>query len=129
MKTYIGCSVIIYDEKNQVLIAKRSKAKKQFPLLWETIGGSLEIDETPEECIRREVLEEIDCQLYDLELFKVYVLVEEGRYVLIVFTGKVDGNISCNSEIEEVRWIEKAEVECFEFCGNEREKILDYYNK
>lgn len=78
--------------------------------MWETIGGNLELDETPEECIRREVLEEINCRVYELKLFKVYVLVEEVRYVLIVFTGKIENEICCNSEIAEVSWIEQSKL-------------------
>jgi 8-oxo-dGTP diphosphatase len=128
VNTYIGCSIIIHDDNNKVLIAKRNKTKKKFPLMWETIGGGLENDETPEECIRREVMEELNCNIYDLKLFKVYVRNEDNRYVLIVYTGKINGQIQPNLEIEQVRWIDKLEVKDFYFCGNCLEKLLDYYN-
>ncbi|WP_425446638.1 NUDIX hydrolase [Dethiothermospora halolimnae] len=59
MEAVIGCSVIIYDHEGRILISKRSRMKEQFPLTWENIGGRLEHDETPEECIRREAKEEI----------------------------------------------------------------------
>lgn len=128
MDTYIGCSIIFYDDENRVLISKRIRYKKKFPLLWETIGGALENNETPEECIKREVMEEINCKIDELKLFKVYVVSESTeRYVLIVYTGKIDGQINHNSEIEEIRWIEKSQINEFEFGGNDLEKILDYY--
>lgn len=128
MDTYIGCSLIIHDDNNKVLIARRSKSKEKFSLMWETIGGGLENDETPEECIRREVMEELNCSIYDLKLFKVYIINEDNRYVLIVYIGKICGHIQPNLEIEQVRWIDKLEVKDFDFCGNCLEKLLDYYN-
>ncbi|MBU3074491.1 NUDIX hydrolase [Clostridium estertheticum] len=128
MDTYIGCSVIIHDNDNKVLIAQRGKSKKRFPLLWETVGGALENDETPEECIRRETMEELNCNIDNLELFKVYIINQDNRYVLIVYTGKINEKIQYNSEIEQIRWIDKSDVENFCFYGNEAEKLMDYYN-
>lgn len=129
MDTFIGCSVIIYDDESRVLIAQRSKIKKQFPLKWETIGGALEPGETPEECIRRETKEEIGCQLYDLRLFNVYVVREDNeQHVSIAYTGKVKDRIQPNCEIENVQWITESDVEIYEFyaisCKN---KIYDFY--
>jgi 8-oxo-dGTP diphosphatase len=129
MNTYIGCSVIIYDGDNKVLVAQRSKNKKSFPLLWETVGGALEDDETPEHCIRREVKEEINCHIHDLRLFRVYVINNNDRFVLIVYTGRIIEPIEPNSEIEQIRWIDKSEINDFDFYGNEDEKLLDYYNQ
>ena len=127
MDTYIGCSIIINDDDNKILIAQRSKSKKKFSLLWETVGGALEDNETPEECIRREVREEINCCIQNLKLFKVYIINQDNRYVLIVYTGEINEQIQYNLEIEQIRWINKFEIQKFNFCCNESEKLLDYY--
>lgn len=58
MNTFVGCSIVIYDDNNSVLISKRSKLKKHFLLMWKVIGGALEDKETPEECIRRKIISE-----------------------------------------------------------------------
>jgi 8-oxo-dGTP diphosphatase len=129
MNTYIGCSIIIYDEDNNILIAQRSKYKNSFPLYWEIVGGALEDEETPEECIRREVMEEINCNINNLKLFKVYVINNIDRFILIVYTGKINESMQLNTEIEQVRWIGKSEIDGFNFYGNEREKLIDYYNQ
>lgn len=128
METYIGCSIIISNSENRVLIARRSKSKKKFPLMWETVGGALEDSETPDECIRREVMEELNCTINDLKLFKVYIIDEDNRYVLVVYTGKLNGQVQQNSEIEQVSWIDMTELDKFDFCDNELEKLLDYFN-
>jgi len=126
--TYIGCSIIIKDNDNKLLIAQRSKSKKKFSLLWETVGGALEDNETPEECIRREVREEINCSIQDLKIFKVYIINQDNRYVLIVYTGKINEQIQYNLEIEQIRWIDKSEIQKLNFCCNESEKLIDYYS-
>ena len=128
METIIGCSLIIHDENKKVLIAQRSKIKNKFPLLWETVGGTLENEETPEECIRREVKEELNCEVRDLKLFKVYVINSDNRYVLIVYAGKLIGEVQTNLEIEKVKWITRNDIDKYSFMGNCKEKIIDFYN-
>jgi 8-oxo-dGTP diphosphatase len=127
MDTIVGCSLVIYDENNNVLIAQRSRIKHRFPLLWETVGGTLEGEETPEECIRREVKEELNCKINDLKLFKVYIINSDDRYVLITFTGQISGNIQPNVEIEKVEWVNEDSIHNYNFMGNCKEKILDFY--
>lgn len=102
METIIGCSLIIYDDNKKVLIAQRSKIKHRFPMLWETVGGTLENHETLEECIRREIKEELNCEISELKLFKVYVINSDNRYVLIVYAGKIMGEVQTNIEIDKL---------------------------
>ncbi|MBS5822727.1 MAG: NUDIX domain-containing protein [Clostridium argentinense] len=129
METIIGCSVIIHDNNKKVLIAQRSKTKHKFPLFWETVGGTLENGESPEECIRREVKEELNCSIDDLKLFKVYVINSDNRYVLIVYTGKLIGEVEANEEIEQIKWVARNEIDKYNFMGNCKEKIIDFYNE
>lgn len=129
METIIGCSLIIYDDNKKVLIAQRSKIKHKFPMLWETVGGTLENQETLEECIRREVKEELNCEISELKLFKVYAINSDNRYVLIVYAGKIMGEVQTNIEIEKVEWITKSDITKYEFMGNCKEKIIDFYNE
>lgn len=129
METIIGCSVIVYDNNKKVLISQRSKTKRKFPLFWETVGGTLENEESPEECIRREVKEELNCSIDDLKLFKVYVINSDNRYVLIVYTGKLIGKVEANGEIEQIKWVTRNEIDKYNFMGNCKEKIIDFYNE
>lgn len=129
METCIGCSILIQNKSHHVLIARRSRLKKDYPLLWETVGGALETGETPEQCIRREVHEEINCGIQELKLFRVYIIEKTERYVLIVYTGKIDSEVRLNSEIEQVRWIDKSQIEDYDFYGNEKQKLSDYFEE
>ena len=119
METFIGCSVIIYNSNNEILIAQRSHIKKRFPLLWETIGGAVEENETPEECIRRETMEEIGCDISELELFKVYIVREENeQHILIVFKGIINQEICRNVEIKDTKWISEDQLNDYTFYSN-----------
>ncbi|MDQ0114948.1 (deoxy)nucleoside triphosphate pyrophosphohydrolase [Paenibacillus harenae] len=51
-------AAIIEDGTGRILIARRAKGKSQVGM-WEFPGGKLEPDESPEECLRRELLEEM----------------------------------------------------------------------
>lgn len=53
----VTCAVIIKDKK--VLICQRSE-KMKLPLKWEFPGGKIEPFETKEECIVREIKEELN---------------------------------------------------------------------
>src|SRR3974390_3155701 len=53
---HVACAVIERDGK--ILAAQRSETMS-LPLKWESPGGKLEADETPEACLVREVREEL----------------------------------------------------------------------
>jgi 8-oxo-dGTP diphosphatase len=53
---HVACAII--EENNKVLAAQRSAAMS-MPLKWEFPGGKIEVGESPEECLMRELREEI----------------------------------------------------------------------
>lgn len=55
-------AAIIENEQGQILIARRKQGKSQEGL-WEFPGGKLELDETAEECLRRELREEMNIEI------------------------------------------------------------------
>lgn len=67
-KTLIQCagSIIIENEKGQILLGKRTDNQ-----MWGYFGGSIEVDETVEECARRELLEETGLVAGELEFFMI----------------------------------------------------------
>ncbi len=59
-KISVTCAIIIKDKK--VLVVQRSEAMK-LPLKWEFPGGKIKSDESEEECIKREIIEEIGIEI------------------------------------------------------------------
>ncbi len=68
MKTYIVTAAVIL-EKDRVLLAQR-KSDGPHGLKWEFPGGKLEEGESPEECVVREIKEELRMDIEALDVFK-----------------------------------------------------------
>ncbi|RLC51821.1 MAG: NUDIX hydrolase [Candidatus Cloacimonadota bacterium] len=65
----LGSSIIFVNDQNQVLLFLRDdKPDLPYRNMWDVLGGHVESDETPEECIVREMKEEIDLDLKDFQL-------------------------------------------------------------
>lgn len=60
----VTCAIILFGEK--ILVTQRSE-KMKLPLKWEFPGGKLEKNESEAECIKREILEEINIEIEIVE--------------------------------------------------------------
>ncbi|MEZ5103606.1 MAG: (deoxy)nucleoside triphosphate pyrophosphohydrolase [Draconibacterium sp.] len=63
----VTCAVIIYDGK--ILVTQRGK-NSDHPFKWEFPGGKIQINESPEDCIKREIREELNIEIDVLKLMK-----------------------------------------------------------
>ena len=57
---HVTCAIILL--KNKILVTQRSENMK-LPLKWEFPGGKLELGESEEDCIVREIKEEINLDI------------------------------------------------------------------
>ncbi|MBM3401908.1 MAG: (deoxy)nucleoside triphosphate pyrophosphohydrolase [Bacteroidetes bacterium] len=57
----VSCAIIVNNQK-QVLVTRRS-ATMPLPLKWEFPGGKIEENETAEECLIREIKEELNMEI------------------------------------------------------------------
>jgi 8-oxo-dGTP diphosphatase len=53
---HVACALI---ERDGLVLAAQRSATMSLPLKWEFPGGKLEAGESPEECLRRELVEEL----------------------------------------------------------------------
>jgi ADP-ribose pyrophosphatase YjhB (NUDIX family) len=92
---------------DDVLIMKRAMGAMSGA--WYFPGGGLEIDESPEDGIRREIREETELEVEDLRLFKVwhYLQDESTPAVGISFTCSVPPGTEAriNEEHSATRWV------------------------
>ncbi len=66
----LGVSIIFVNDENKVLLSLRDdKPDLPYRNMWDVPGGHVEPDETPEECIVREMKEEMGLDLKDFQLF------------------------------------------------------------
>ena len=121
------CSIIIYDDFNNVLIAEVGKGKINSPKLWCVIGKGIKGKETEDKCITKAVDKALKCNIFDLTPFKEYVLDEEGGDILSVYSGKIKEAVTCHADINKVKWISESEMNIYDFAVNEKEVLLDFF--
>lgn len=99
--------------------------KKYFPGFWEIIGGNLEFGEDFQDCVIREVSEEINCTIEDLKHLHSRVMYLNGlMYITAAYYGKIIQNPVFNKEeISEIKWISEDELGNFEFCPGDIELL------
>lgn len=127
MGQIVKCSIIICDDFNAVLIAARGKSKKGLPKVWSIFGKDLKGKETTEQCINKAIDKDLKCTIFDLVPFKEYVLEEESKDTLIVYTGKVKEYITPHKDINEVKWITERELDMHDFSEGEKEILIDFF--
>lgn len=79
-----GCSIIFFNHNKEVLLFLRDDIPEiPYPNMWDLPGGHVESDETPEECIVREMNEEINYHLENFSLFKIYDFDDREEHVFL----------------------------------------------
>ncbi len=69
---YIDVAAALIIENGAILVGKRS-LKEKYAGKWEFPGGKVEQGETPEICLKREIREELSCDIEIGDLFLVSV--------------------------------------------------------
>lgn len=103
-------------ESGRVFVAKRNPAAR-MPGLWEFPGGKIEKDETPEQCLRRELLEEfeIDVEVGSYVGTNVHTY-DFGVVELMAFKAKIVGGDMRLNDHSEVAWVDAEEIGGYDFA-------------
>ena len=86
---------------------------KGYEELW-TPGGKIKPGENDEECLRRELKEEINADLVKMKFFKEYSgksFYQEGITKQRVYIASVKGKIRPGAEIEDFVWLSRQDFE------------------
>jgi ADP-ribose pyrophosphatase YjhB (NUDIX family) len=111
----VGCGAIIVDLYGRILLQRRTDLD-----IWGIPGGILELGETFEDTVKREVLEETNLSIKNFKLFGIYsgekgfAQYGNGDRVfsvqIIFYVDKYDGTLQVNHESRELSFIHKAEL-------------------
>lgn len=112
--TTVIAAIIMKDGK--VLIAQRAQGQR-LAGKWEFPGGKLEEGETPQECLKRELKEELDIDIEVGEYFGESVYhYETGPIRLVFYKACVLGG-SCRLNVHSsVKWVAPHELEKYDFA-------------
>ncbi|MFH1770801.1 MAG: NUDIX domain-containing protein [archaeon] len=98
--------LILFNSKDEILLQKRSPTKKWHPNLYTFSTAGTVANETYEECIKKEIQEEIGLKIPVKFLFKFYHCSHNDNAFHSVFIGKSDEKITPDKkEMTSVRWI------------------------
>ena len=115
-------TAVIFNEKNEVLIGQRPEGK-DLALLWEFPGGKLEEGESIEECIKREIKEELDVEI---KVEEFLLEVNKGKFSLQVYKGKIVDleNLKANVH-SNLRWVLIKDLRKYQYPSADVD-IIDY---
>lgn len=110
----VTAAILIKDDK--FLIAQR-KANNKLPNKWEFPGGKVENDETPEQCLKREMKEEfgIDVSVGEFLAESVYDYDHISIKLLAYRTFWDDGEIRIKAH-QSIGWVTTDEIEHYDFA-------------
>lgn len=105
-KHSVSVAGIVIRDDGRVLVIKRNDNGH-----WEAPGGVLELDESFEAGVRREVLEETGLEVTVERLTGVYKNLTHGIVALVYRCQPADGQPHVTDEAREIRWMTKEEVQ------------------
>lgn len=104
-KHSVSVAGIVIDDQDRVLVIRRRDNNH-----WEPPGGVLELNETFEEGVRREVLEETGVTVTVDRLTGIYKNMNRGIVALVFRCHGDNRPTSTTSEAAEVRWMHRDQV-------------------
>lgn len=102
----------IEQDGNYLMLHRTKKENDQSHDKWLGVGGKFEKDESPDECILREVKEETGLTLTSYQLRGVMTFVSdiwETEYMFIYTADEFEGELAECSE-GDLQWVKKTEV-------------------
>lgn len=104
-------------DNNKILIAQRG-ANEKLAGKWEFPGGKIELDETPQECLKREIKEEleVDIEVGDYLGESIYTYPNGEIKLIAYFATVVDGDIKLSVH-DKIEWITIGEIDEYDFAA------------
>ena len=107
-------TTLCYIEKDgsYLMMHRTKKEQDENAGKWIGIGGHMKEDETPEECVRREIIEETGLTVEDLKLRGIltFILPAWGNELTFLYTASTKEEISRECPEGVLKWIPVDEV-------------------
>lgn len=126
---YLPVAAAIIEKDGTVLIARRKRAYMGY--YWEFPGGRLKDDETLEECLKRELLEQLGITITVGPLFssRKHVINCQAAILLYAYRAAwVSGTITLTDH-DEIAWVKPEDLTKYAFPDPDREIVRDYHRR
>lgn len=101
----------IENNKGQILITQRA-SNTTYGGYWELPGGKVEHQESPEDAIRREILEELNLSVLEMRFIANF---QDDILFHLFHVTKFSGDLSLNAHQSDYRWVHQEDLKNFEF--------------
>jgi 8-oxo-dGTP diphosphatase len=104
-------AVAILSRNNKILVCQREQGGR-YALKWEFPGGKLELGESVEQCLQRELREELSIEIHSIEHIETFAAYYEdgGMFnVAYCFVSGFNGEPQ-NNVFEQIRWVTPDEL-------------------
>ena len=112
--TEVTAAIILRDKA--ILIAQRAQGQN-LATKWEFPGGKIESGETPQECLKREIKEELNVDIEVLEFFaeSIYTY-DRGTIKLMSFWCKwLSGDLTLNVH-SRIEWVRVHQLDLYDYA-------------
>jgi 8-oxo-dGTP diphosphatase len=112
----IDVTAAILIENGRVLIARRRPGASQAGM-WEFPGGKVRPGESPAQCLKREILEELGIEIAVDEFFGESVYAYEDKTIrLLAYRVRAEGGEMSRNDHAELAWVAIADLGRYRFC-------------
>ncbi len=124
-----GASIIFVNENKQILLFLRDNIPEiPYPNMWDVPGGHVEKFESPEQCIVREMKEEMNLILDNFELFSEIEFEDRIEYTFWARAKFVIDEIEL-TEGQKLNWFTKEEACQTNLAYGFNEIVENFYNQ
>ena len=121
----VPCAIIEHDGK--ILAGQRSPFLS-FPLKWEFPGGKQEENETDEQTLEREIMEELGVEILIVDKLPVTIKDQGWREIILVpFVCNLKTENIVLSEHEQIIWLEPDDLQSLDWTDGDLGIIQSYY--
>ena len=108
--------------ENGKFLACQRPAHKARGLLWDFVGGKVEMGETPEQALIRECREELAVTIAVQDVFMEVIHEYPDLTVrLILFNARIAEGTPQMLEHNDIRWVKPDQIDEMEFCPADKE--------
>jgi 8-oxo-dGTP diphosphatase len=113
----------IVEKDGKILIARRAKGSR-FEGKWEFPGGKLEPGESQEECLVRELMEELNikCRIGDMFLSNMFRYIGVSIELVIYKAEYISGEVTLKDH-DESAWVSPHELKKYDFVMADRPAV------